>query len=106
VKKRRKKTKIMSSDNKFKVKIEKVRETYTGLNLITAYIWDASKQFLPESTPGWLWNVLDIIKKNSGGYCGRLEESVFEIDDTFYNALITNKRCESHEEIETPGMNT
>ena len=97
---------MKNKNHKFEVKTEKVRETYTGLNLITAYIWDASKQFLPDFTPYWLYDVLDSIKKNSGGYYGRLMESVFEIDDIFYNALITHPRCQKYEEIETPGMNT
>ena len=28
-------------------------------------------------------------------------ESVFEIDDTFYNALITHPRCQKYEEVDT-----
>lgn len=61
---------MKNKNHKFEVKTEKVRETYTGLNLITAYIWDASKQFLPDFTPYWLYDILNGIKKNSGGYYG------------------------------------
>lgn len=86
-----------------KLRQKKVKETYTGLNLITAYIWDASEQYLPDFTPNWLYDVLEDIKKNSGGYYGRLMESVFEIDDIFYNALISHPRCKHYEEIETSG---
>jgi hypothetical protein len=92
---------MKNKNHKFEVKTEKEKETYTGLNLITAYIWDASECYLPDFTPKWLYDVLEDIKKNSGGYYGRLMESVFEIDDTFYNALISHPRCKNYEEVET-----
>ena len=88
---------MINKKNYFNVRTEKNSQT----GLIIAEIWDDSERYLPDFTPDWLYDILENIGNSSGGHYEGLMESVFEIDNTFYNNLITHPRCKSHEEINT-----
>lgn len=94
---------ILKKNQKFKVWKEKNRNEYGN---IQAWVFDASEvegdDFpIPDFTPDWLCNILDNIKKSSGGYYGECMESFFEMDDTYYNELINHPYCESFKEVNT-----
>ena len=92
---------INKKNHRFKVWKEKNRYEYGN---IQAWVFDASEvkndSFpVPDFTPDWLYDILENIGKSSGGYYGELMESIFEMDDTYYNALINHPCCESYKEI-------
>ena len=92
---------ILKKNQKFKVWKEKSK---TEEEYIQAWVFDASEvegdDFpVPDFTPDWLYDVLENIEKSSGGYYGELMESLFEMDDTYYNELINHPGCKSFKEI-------
>ena len=95
-------------DNKFIVKVEvgqdsdnEYLEELAKEGLIEAYIYDANETFLPDFTPDWLYDILEEVAQSSGGTYDESMESVFEIDNTFYNALIKHPSCQEYGEINT-----
>ena len=78
----------------FKVKVEKKRDENDDL---VAYIWDASEKFLPDFTPDWLYDILEALP----GYHGEEMESVFSMDDEFYQSLINHSQCAGCEEVDS-----
>lgn len=82
----------------FNVKVEKKRDENGDL---VAYVWDSSETFLPDFTPDWLYDILEAIEASSGGYYDEDMESVFSMDDKFYQALITHSQCAGHEEVDS-----
>ena len=86
--------------NQFKIKVEKPSEDcYSDIESdYVAEIWDDSEIYLPDFTPDWLYDILEDVKKSSGGVCDELMESIFEIDETFYNAIIKHPQCAGYEE--------
>ena len=80
----------------FKVKVEKDRDEFGNL---VAYVWDDSEVFLPDFTPDWLYDLLEIVRYSSGGYYGEDMESVFSMDDNFYQALINHPQCAGYEKL-------
>ncbi len=89
---------VLKKDNKFRVQREKNSKVDGS---ILAWVFDASEEPVPYFTPDWLYNILENIRNSSGGYYGELMGSLFEMDDIFYNNLITHLRCESYEEVNT-----
>ena len=88
---------ILKKNNKFRVQKEKNRDH----GCILAWVFDASEEPIPDFTPDWLYGILENLEKSSGGYYGESMESLFEMDDTYYNALINHPFCESCEEEDT-----
>lgn len=95
---------ILKKNNKFRIQKEKNR--YYGY--ILAWVFDASEEPIPDFIPNWLYGILENLEKSSGGYFkkilsyhGESMESLFEMDDTYYNALINHPFCESCEEVDT-----
>lgn len=92
---------IRKKNQKFKVWKENKRDEYGS---ILAWVFDASEvendDFpVPDFTPDWLYNILESVEKSSGGYYGETMESLFEMDDTYYDELIKHPRCESFKEV-------
>ncbi len=94
---------ILKKNHRFKVWKEVHRDLY---GYIQAWIFDASEvegdDFpVPDFTPDWLYDILGKIGKLSRGYHGELMESLFEMDDIYYNELINHPGCESYKEVNT-----
>lgn len=84
--------------NKFRVKVDlslNSEDYFVTEGLRIAEIWDASKTYLPDFTPKWLYKILESLP----GEYGRLQESVFECDDIFLEALKNHPNCEDYKEI-------
>ena len=94
---------ILKKNQKFKVWKEKNRDEE---GYIQAWVFDASEiecdDFpVPDFTPDWLYDILENIEKSSGGYYDELMESIFEMNDVYYNELINHPCCESFKEVNT-----
>ena len=77
---------LLKRNKKFKVKVLELNST-EGYSV--AEIWDASEEYLPDFTPAWLYELLDSLL---GDY-GELQESVFECDSMFLEALKNHPNC-------------
>ena len=74
----------------FKVSVNNER---SDVGYIVAYIWDSDDELIPDSTltPEWLCSILDSLPGYHANYYNM--DSVFEMDDKFYKALINHKKC-------------
>lgn len=56
---------------------------------LVAYVYDSNEEFLPDYTPDWLYEILNSL---DGEYIEH-QESIFGMDTTFYNELISHPNC-------------
>ena len=60
---------------------------------VFAYVYDANERFLPDYTPDWLYKIMDQIETKTNSSYIEHQESMFGMDEVFYNALINNSAC-------------
>lgn len=80
--------------NMFEVKVENNINNPELGRLV--YIWDASENFLPDSSPDWLYEILESLP---GNYC-EVMESIFECSDDFIEALKNHPSCVGFKEVQ------
>lgn len=86
---------LLKKRNKFRVKVDNLGSNELGTDgFKVVHIWDASEEYLPDFTPGWLYRLLDSLP----GEFGELMESIFECSDEFLEALKNHPNCEEYKE--------